>query len=607
MCGIAGVVDHSKSIDPKNMAQTSRAMADLLDHRGPDGRGFTDEQPAWLAHTRLAIIDVAGSPQPMHTDDGRHTIVFNGEIVNYQQLRADHHLTCVTDGDTEVLLKMLLRFGTDALAQLRGQFAFALWDRQEQTLFLSRDRLGVLPLFYSVTGRRLAFASELPALRPAAETFSFDPNCLGDLLRRRAVPAPHTTISGVKKVIPGTWMKFAPDGALTSGSFWKATTQRPVKQMTPEAAVDRLDELLNLSVAENLIADVPVGAYLSGGVDSSLIVAIAAQHTDHPIKTFCAGFGGPDDERHHAALVAKTVGTDHHEVVVDASHFLESLSILTRYRGAPVSEVSDIAVAALAAQAVKEVKVVLSGEGSDELFAGYPKYKLAGASAALGHVPGIIRRPVAKLLSESGVAGPRGASLWQSLQGASVEERLTGWFSPLNSTDAQRLGLPAPRAAHSTASGSPIHRMEVADLLAWLPDNLLERGDRMTMSASLELRPPFLDPRIVDFALELDPSVKLHKRTNKWPVREVARRYVPASLIDRPKIGFKVPLAEWLRKDLYTPVSALLDPKNNRSHNYINSEYGLELLRAHRDGKDLTKKIWPLVTLEVYLRSINPD
>jgi asparagine synthase (glutamine-hydrolysing) len=607
MCGIAGVVDHSNALDPAIMAATSRAMADLLDHRGPDGRGFTDDRPAWLAHTRLAIIDVAGSPQPMHSDDERHTLVFNGEIVNYQQLRKDHHLSCITDGDTEVLLRMLLRFGTDALAQLRGQFAFAFWDRKEQTLLLSRDRLGVLPLFYAVTGRRLAFSSELPSLRPALDAFDFDPHCLGDLLRRRAVPAPNTTIAGVKKVVPGTWMTFDAHGQMTTESFWNATTHRPAVKMEPEAAVARLDELLNLSVAENLIADVPVGAYLSGGVDSSLIVAIAAQHTSQPIKTFCAGFGGPDDERHHAALVAETVGTDHHEVVVDASHFLESLVTLTRYRGAPVSEVSDIAVAALAAQAVKEVKVVLSGEGSDELFAGYPKYRLAALSAALGHVPGVLRNPIAKVLSERGVAGPRGASLWQSLQGSTADERLTGWFSPLNATDAKRLGLPAPRSTHSLPSGSPIRRMEVADLLAWLPDNLLERGDRMTMSASLELRPPFLDPRIIDFALELEPSTKLHKRTNKWPVREVARRYVPASLIDRPKIGFRVPLDQWLRTDLYGPVSALLNPKSNRSHAYINSEYGLELLRAHRDGKDLTKKIWPLITLEVYLRSIDPD
>ncbi len=607
MCGIAGVVDHSNSLDPAIMAGTSRAMADLLDHRGPDGRGYTDDGPAWLAHTRLAIIDVAGSPQPMHSDDARHTLVFNGEIVNYQQLRKDHQLSCVTDGDTEVLLRMLQRFGTDALAQLRGQFAFAFWDRKEESLLLSRDRLGVLPLYYSVSGLRLAFSSELPSLRPALDAFAFDPHCLGDLLRRRAVPAPHTTIAGVKKVIPGTWMTFDAHGHVGSESFWKATTQRPIMKMKPDAAVDRLDELLNLSVAENLIADVPVGAYLSGGVDSSLIVAIAARHTSQPIKTFCAGFGGPDDERHHAALVAETIGTDHHEVVVDASHFLQSLVTLTRFRGAPVSEVSDIAVAALAAQAVKDVKVVLSGEGSDELFAGYPKYRLASVSAALGHVPGVLRNPIAKVLSERGVAGPRGASLWQSLQGATAEERLTGWFSPLNATDAQRLRLPAPRSMHASPSGSPLQRMEVADLLAWLPDNLLERGDRMTMSASLELRPPFLDPRIIEFALQLDPSVKLHKRTNKWPVREVARRYVSASLIDRPKIGFRVPLDKWLRTDLYEPVRALLDPKSNRSHSYINSEYGLELLRAHRDGKDLTKKIWPLMTLEVYLRSINPD
>jgi asparagine synthase (glutamine-hydrolysing) len=606
MCGIAGVVDFSSALDPSELSATTRSMADLLDHRGPDGRGFSDHQPAWLAHTRLAIIDVQGSPQPMTSEHERFTLVFNGEIVNYQELRATHKLSCATDGDTEVLLHMLVKFGVDALVQLRGQFAFALWDRDEQTLLLSRDRLGVLPLFWTSTGSRMAFSSELPSLEPAMASFSFDPKCLGDLLRRRAVPAPHTTIANVEKVIPGTWMKFHRDGSITKSKYWDAATPRPVNKMTPASAADRLDELLNLSVAENLIADVPVGAYLSGGVDSSLIVAIAARHSAQPIKTFCAGFGGQDDERHHADLVARTVGTDHHEVIVDASHFLDSLVTLTRFRGAPVSEVSDIAVAALAAHAVKHVKVVLSGEGSDELFAGYPKYRLAQVSSLLGKVPGGLRDPIARQLAERGVGGPRGASLWQSLQGKTADERLAGWFSPLNATDAKLLGLPLPRSTRSVAHGSAVHQMEVADLLAWLPDNLLERGDRMTMSASLELRPPFLDPRIVEFALGLASSVKLHQRTNKWPVREVARRYVPASLIDRPKIGFRVPLGEWLRQDLYSPVSELLDPATNRSSEYINGDYGLQLLKAHRSGKDLTKKIWPLMTLEVYLRSLHP-
>jgi asparagine synthase (glutamine-hydrolysing) len=605
MCGIAGVVDYSSTADNTVTSSLTRSMADLLDHRGPDGRGFADQQPAWLAHTRLAIIDVAGSPQPMSSDDDRYTLVFNGEIVNYRELRTTHQLDCVTEGDTEVLLRMLLKFGTEALVQLRGQFAFGLWDSQEQTLLLSRDRLGVLPLFWTASGSRLAFSSELPSMQPAMSTFAFDPQCLGDLLRRRAVPAPHTTIAGVRKVVPGTWMKFHPDASITEGRYWDAAAPRPTRSISPAAAADRLDELLNLSVAENLIADVPVGAYLSGGVDSSLIVAIAARHAAQPIKTFCAGFGGQDDERHHADLVARTVGSDHHEVIVDASHFIESLVTLTRFRGAPVSEVSDIAVAALAAEAVKQVKVVLSGEGSDELFAGYPKYRLAQASSVLGKIPVPVRHPVARLLAERGIGGPRGASLWQSLQGSTADARLAGWFSPINSSDAEKLGLPSPRATRATAVGSAVHQMEVADLLAWLPDNLLERGDRMTMSASLELRPPFLDPRIVEFALELAASVKLHERTNKWPVREVAKRYVPASLIDRPKIGFRVPLGEWLRQDLYTPVAELLNPKTNRSSQYINSEYGLQLLQAHRNGRDLTKKIWPLMTLEVYLRSLD--
>ncbi len=580
-------------------------MADLLGHRGPDGSGFVDSAPAWLGHTRLAIIDVAGSPQPMTSNEGRYTLVFNGEIVNYRTLRTDHDLACSTDGDTEVLLRMLERFGIEALGALRGQFAFGLWDRERGSLLLARDRLGILPLFWTQQGSTIAFASELPALRPVVDEWQFDRECIPDLLRRRAVPAPQTTVVGIQKVVPGSWIRFSIDGSRMDGRYWTARSPRRRLAITPAAAVERLDELLHLSVAENLIADVPVGAYLSGGVDSSLIVAIAAKHTAQPIKTFCAGFGGPDDERHHARLVADSIGTDHREVVVDATSFLEAVAVLTKYRGAPISEVSDIAVAALAADAVKEVKVVLSGEGSDELFAGYPKYRLAVPAAAVNRIPCAIRVPVMSMLAKRGVGGRKGASLWQALEGRTSEEQLLGWFAPYNSHDLRRLGIATqPEPGQRLRVRDAVRSMEIADLEAWLPDNLLERGDRMSMSASLELRPPFLDPRIVEWALDLPARIKLHRNTNKWPVREVARRYVPASLIDRPKVGFRVPLDLWLRSELYAPVQGLLDPATNRSGEYLPDSYGLELLAAHRNGADLTKKIWPLITLELYLRSL---
>lgn len=604
MCGIAGVLDGSSGAQ---WGDVVREMANLLGHRGPDGSGFVDSAPAWLGHTRLAIIDVAGSPQPMTSDGGRYTLVFNGEIVNYRTLRSDHELACLTDGDTEVLLRMLERFGIDALGALRGQFAFGLWDRELGSLLLARDRLGILPLFWTQQGSTIAFASELPALRPVVEEWQFDRQCLSDLLRRRAVPAPRTTVAGIQKVIPGSWIRFSLDGTRVDGRYWTARTPVRRTKIAPAAAVERLDELLHLSVAENMIADVPVGAYLSGGVDSSLVVAIAAKHTAQPLKTFCAGFGGPDDERDHARLVADTVGTDHREVVVDASRFLEAVAEMTKFRGAPVSEVSDIAVAALAAEAVKEVKVVLSGEGSDELFAGYPKYRLAVPVAAVGRVAAAIRVPAASMLAQRGVGGRKGASLWQALEGRTPEEQLMGWFAPYNEKDLRSLGvdLRTMRGERYRVRDA-VRSMEIADLETWLPDNLLERGDRMTMSASLELRPPFLDPRIIDWALALSPRIKLHRNTNKWPVRELARRYVPARLIDRPKVGFRVPLDRWLRAELHAPVRELLDPVANRSGEYLPGAYGLELLAAHLAGRDLTKKIWPLITLELYLRSFAP-
>lgn len=569
MCGIVGVVELTRGRGAE--LGLLRAMTDTIVHRGPDGEGHTVAGPVGLGHRRLAIIDVAGSPQPMTSADGRFTIVFNGEILNYRQLRealsagtgAGTGIEWRTHGDTEVLLELLARRGAAGLVELRGQFAFGLLDHADGSVLLGRDRLGILPLFHATTADRFAFASEAKALVPAIGAPALDAASLPDYLTQRAVPAPHTLIAGVSKLAPGSWMRVWPDGRTEAGTYWSLRTTRAPLSIAPAAAVDRLDELLRDAVDDALVADVPVGAYLSGGVDSSVIVALTAQAAKAGrLATFAAAFpGSAHDESTYARRVSERYGTDHHEIAIDPEQFHDDLWRLTRFREFPISEASDVAVASLASLAAQHVKVVLSGEGSDELFGGYPKYRFAGAAELIGRLPaGLRQRPLERVRTVAFARNDRISSALRAFEGVERTDRLRSWFSPYSQREIARLCPHAGRRSATTtiAGDDAVAAMSRNDLGSWLSDNLLERGDRMTMASSIELRPPFLDARVVEFALSLPSSVKLHDRTPKWPVRELARRYVDADLIDRPKVGFRVPIGDWFRGRLRAEVEELL-------------------------------------------------
>lgn len=607
MCGIVGVVEFTS---PQADLGLVRAMTDTIVHRGPDGEGHTVEGPVGLGHRRLAIIDVAGSPQPMTSADGRCTIVFNGEILNYRRLRDSMDVEWRTHGDTEVLLELLAGRGVAALPELRGQFAFGLLDHRDGSVLLARDRLGILPLFHATTAERFAFASEAKALVPATGPAAVDHASLPDYLVQRAVPSPHTLIDGVSKLAPGSWMRVWPDGRTESGTYWSLRTARPPVTITPAAAVDRLGELLRDAVDDALVADVPVGAYLSGGVDSSIIVALTAQAAKAGrLATFAATFpGSAHDESAYARRVSERYGTDHHEIPIDPEQFHDDLWRLTRYREFPISEASDVAVASLAALASQHVKVVLSGEGSDELFGGYPKYRFAGTAEMVGKLPARLRqRPLELVRTTAFAKNDRVSSALRAFEGAGQHDRLRSWFSPYSEREIARL-CPGPgRTTPPTLvpGDDPVAAMSRNDLGSWLSDNLLERGDRMTMASSIELRPPFLDARVVEFALALPSAIKLHDRTPKWPVRELARRYIDADLIDRPKIGFRVPVGEWFRGRLRPEVEDLLLSGSSHCRQWLDAPYIDELVREHLSGAaDRAKQLWPLVSLEVWARTV---
>ncbi|KGN34566.1 asparagine synthase [Knoellia sinensis KCTC 19936] len=604
MCGITGVARLDRAPLAPGMADH---MAEALHHRGPDAAGQWSSGSVDLAHRRLSIIDLDGSQQPMVDRDGT-VLTYNGEVFNYRQLAATLGGTWGSQGDTEVLHRLVVERGVDGLREVRGQFAFCHYDPRIGRLLLARDAMGVLPLFWWTDGNTFAFASELPALlRALPQPPQIDDTALSQYLAYRAVPAPATLWQGVHKLRPGHYLEVTLKGSITERP-WTASEPHVIDDLTAEEALDRLDQVLVEAVELALVADVPVGAYLSGGVDSSLICALASRARQGiPLHTYCATFDGATvDEGGFARTVADFLGSDHVEVPVSAEGFVEEWDSLTRFRGAPLSEPNEIAVHRLAERASLDVKVVLSGEGSDELFAGYPKHRFATATRRAGIVPAWLRGPVLKQIEQRLPSDQRrlGVAL-RALSEADESSRLRGWFASFDRQEREALmrgPIGEPPIAGLRAH-SPLRAMLRHDQGAWLADNLLERGDRMTMSASVELRPPFLDPEVVRLARSIPDKVLLRGGTSKWLVKEVARRYLPPAIVDRRKAGFPVPLETWFRGGLRDMAHDLILGPNSFCSAHLDQTAVRGVLHRHSAGKsDESVRIWTLLSLEVWAR-----
>ncbi|SDS49720.1 asparagine synthase (glutamine-hydrolyzing) [Microlunatus soli] len=603
MCGIAGEL----RLDGRPARATVvEAMADSLVHRGPDSGGCWHDGSVALGHRRLSIIDLDGSAQPMISTDGRWALVFNGEIFNYRELRQQlRGYPFCTGGDTETILAGIVKHGVGFVDRLVGQFAIAVYDRRSRIMHLVRDRLGILPLYYYLDSHQLIFGSEIKAIlsgldsRPGVDLSSLD-----DYLWGRSVPSPHTLFDGIYKVQPGHRIEVAVGRELSDHCYWQPPAPTSVG-WSAGAAVEAVDAAVGDAVRSALVADVPVGAYLSGGVDSSLIVAKAARFHPGRLKTFAASFGDPRyDELDYARQVSEHVGTDHHEVRVDAADFEELWPTLTWHRDAPMSEPADFAVFRLAQAARAEVKVVLSGEGGDELFGGYPKYRVARAMATASIVPGGVRRAIGGRLDQH--LPERLARLRIALRVWSTpgrDEQYRAWFAPFSV--AERMDLLGQVAARDTTQKShtrdPIRAMLLSDLHVWLPDNLLERGDRMSMATSLELRPPLLDHRLTELAFRLPSSVKVRSGQTKWVLKEVARRYLPAQIVDRRKIGFRVPLDAWFRTSLRDTMFDRLSGPGSFVGEVFDRSAVRRLLERHDSGAFNEEiRIWTLMSLQVW-------
>lgn len=611
MCGIVGI----RRFDGLPVDEgLLRRMAAQLHHRGPDGDGFRVWRDVGFGHTRLSIIDLAGSPQPMTSASAPVHVTFNGEIFNYQELRAQlvkDGVPLRTHGDTEVLLEILRREGLRGLHRLNGQFAFGCFDERAGTLLLARDRLGILPLYYAEGPGCLVFASEVKALLPALGAPQLDDDAVEDYLTYRSVPPERTLFRGVKKLAAGHALHVGADGRLVDEVWWALPAKLHGEMLTGDAAVAAVDAALERAVAGRLVADVPVGAYLSGGLDSSLTVALMKKlRQGGEVQTFAAGFADPRyDELPYAKQVSEAVGTVHHEIHVTAEDFQQLWQKLSWHRDGPISEPADVAIFRIALYARSSVKVLLSGEGSDEIFAGYPKYVYEPKLAIAAAIPAFLRVPAFRL-AERLLPG----SKWRARQAAralaarTTAERLQTWFAPFTWYErrALRAGYGALRSPgqYERCEGDHLRRMLYVDCHTWLADNLLERGDRMSMAASIENRPPFLDHELVELAFRVDSALKVRGGSGKWIVKEIARRHLPANIVDRKKVGFRVPLDEWFRGGLRDYVHDLLVGRDSFVSSYLDRAVVDGLMQDHMVGRRNEElRLWTLLGLEVWHRT----
>jgi asparagine synthase (glutamine-hydrolysing) len=591
-------------------------MGAAIAHRGPDAEGVWLDKDAGLAlsHRRLSIIDLSPlGGQPMHSPSGRFVIVYNGEVFNHAQLRRELALGAGGGprlrghSDTEVILAAIEAWGLGAaVRRFVGMFAFALWDRRERTLHLVRDRLGIKPLYYGWTGNTLIFGSELKALARHPEFHGdIDRDAVALLLRYQCIPAPYCIYRGIRKLLPGTILTLTTADAknATAVTYWSAREVAEQSVANPfvgtdDEAADTLDALLRDSVGLRMLADVPIGAFLSGGLDSSVVVSVMQALSDRRVKTFSIGSSDAEfNESHHALAVARHLGTDHTEFIVtpeDARGVIPRLPALYDEPFADSSQLPTFLVSALARQ---YVTVALSGDGGDELFAGYNRHvwvsrlwnamrwmplplRRAQAGAITALSPGswdeLYRRVSRALPPSYRHVGPgyklhKFADVLTAQNPETMYERLSSHW---NDPQSVVLGSSEPL----TATNDPARRAKLAtfteqilylDLVTYLPDDILTKVDRASMGVSLEARVPLLDHRVVEFAWRLPLSMKLRDGRSKWLLRQVLYRYVPQSLVDRPKTGFGIPLGSWLRGPLREWAEALLDERRLRGEGFF--------------------------------------
>lgn len=620
MCGIAGKIDFSGTVD----AALIERMCVAMEHRGPDSRGIWCDGPVGLGMQRLAIIDVAGGDQPMFNEDRTVAVVMNGEIYNFRELRARLSATghtLATHSDTEVLVHLYEDHGECLVDHLRGMFAFAIWDVARQRLVLGRDRIGKKPLFIARSGSKVWFASEMMALLQDPEIDRTpDPQAIASYLAYQYVPHPRSAFAAIEKLPPASTLAVSLDGSKQQ-RYWQLDYGGAEPEMTPAEVEVRLRELVWEATRIRLISEVPLGAFLSGGIDSSAVVAAMADQMSEPVKTFSIGFHDADfDEVRYARLIAERFSTDHHEFVVEP-HALEIMPKLARHYGEPFADPSAIPSFYLAELTSRHVTVALNGDGGDESFAGYTRYGSNNRVARLNWIPLPLRRLAPHVARALGERNGTGARIHRFARALAMDphERYAHWMSAFQSFMREQMMQPEFLAAtdgwrpeevlgevwHSSNARSRIDRMLDTDVNTYLPADLLVKMDIATMAYSVEGRSPFLDHKLMEFAAALPADMKLRRANGKQILKSALRGVLPDEILDRPKMGFGVPLPRWFRKELRDLPGEMLLGSDSRVHAYLKPEAIHRMIKQHHDGSaDHSLRLWVLLQLEHWHREV---
>ena len=619
MCGIAGWFQGSQKETPDR--SVLERMAQTIEHRGPDDSGFLTRPGIGFAFRRLSIVDIDGGHQPLANRDESVFLIFNGELYNHLQIR--QQLTAKgyeysTQSDAETVLHAYSEWGEDCLSRFNGMFGFAIYDAAKHKLFLARDRMGIKPLHYAEAGGGLVFGSEIKSLLTHPQVSrQTDREAAALYLTYRYLPSPHTLFEGTKKLPPGHYLTADKNG-IQVRPWWNVDFTRPTPKSF-ETAKDELESLLTHSVQDRLMADVPLGALLSGGVDSSIIVALMSKLHPGPVKTYSIGFSGSrgnEAELPFAKTVAQTLGTHHHELMMRESDLPAYIAPLIWNMDEPLVEPAAIPVYLVSRLAKESVTVVLTGEGADELFAGYPKYAHDRWARGYSRLPRTLREGLVRQGLNALPAQLRRVRVAErSLSISDEAERFASWFagfagpgrsSVLDSdlhrslTDPQARG-PVAQCLEDLNGADDLTRMLYADVKTWLADDLLMKMDRMSMATSIEARVPFLDHRLVDFAFSLPSEWKIKNGQGKYILRETLGRQIPQSILDRPKAGFPMPIHRWFREELSGFVKETLLSEKALSRGITNGDEVRRIIQNHVSGRrDFRRELWTLLNLELW-------
>jgi asparagine synthase (glutamine-hydrolysing) len=612
MCGIAGIIRwNGRPVADEDV----RAMCNAMVHRGPDEEGLYVRAGVGLGMRRLSIIDVAHGQQPVANEDGTIWVVFNGEIYNYRELRHDlerrgHRFR--TSGDTETIVHLYEDFGPGFVEHLRGMFAVAIWDERQQQLLLARDRLGIKPLYYAERDDELVFASELkPILQLGHVDRALNWEAVGHLFTFLATAPAQSIVNGVKKLEPARIAIATQGRPLRIERYWDVTFE-PDTRATEAELVERLRAQLVESVTAHQVSDVPVGAFLSGGIDSSAVVATMARLNAQPIKTFSIGFReASHDELQHAQLIARRYGTDHYDLVLEPE-VVPMVEDLAWYLDEPFGDTSAIPTYMVSKLAGEHVKVVLTGDGGDEIFAGYDKYLVEQRERAYDRVPAPLRRAVGAVgnVMPEGMRGRRflrhlaldGSERYLDAQTLFRTDALRQLFKPDAFAEIAKHDPWAASRSHLAGGLDWISAAQYGDLQTYLPLDILTKVDRMTMAHSVEARPPLLDHRLVEFAATIPAELRLRGGTTKYLLKQAMRGILPDEIIDRPKQGFAVPLAQWFRGPLAGYARDVLLSHTCRRRGFLNTVYVERLLHMHQQGRDLDLELWTTLSFELWCR-----